>query len=299
MNEKNSKRLSMLGLLAGLTALLAACGSRPTPGAMPKPNAAPKIPEITIEFNGTEFKVPSTMPGGIVAVTVTNTSDKPKSIGFSRLRPNKTAAQVYAQMKAAPEDLGAVFGLLSSVGTLDPVLPGKPERLVMDLKSGTFLLDATDHFEEAPPPDAPRVYGEFATNSVVGTLEPQASVTAELHDFALILPDELKAGKQTWQVRNSGKQWHMFLIAKPNAGVSADDVLKAMATDGPPAGGQPPFEIVGGIAPISEGERLWVDIDLAPGTYVLICPVPDLMASSGGPPKSHAEHGMHRTLVVK
>lgn len=293
-NRRQFLKITAAGLL------LAACSPKaqvPAPAAPAAAAPAATIPEVTIEFNGKDFKVPANMPGGIVSITINNTADKPKAIGISRLRAGKTSAQVYQLMKEHPEDYAGVFALISSVASLDPVAPGKPEHLIADLKTGDFILDATDHYDDQPPPDAPRVYGEFSAKEVVGTLEPTAQVNLDLTDFALVGVDQLGAGKLLWKVHNVGKQWHMFLIAKPNDGVSPEDVVKAASSDGPPSG-PPPFEFVGGVAPISEDERQWVEIDLKPGPYVLLCPLPD-MAAKDGPPMSHAAHGMHKIITVK
>ena len=278
----------------GLIATLTACAARPAPQA-----AAPTIPEVAIEFDGKEFKIPANMPGGIVALTLTNTSDKPKAIGVSRLRPGKTYADVYKLMKDHPDDFAGVFQLVSSVANVDPLAPGKPERVVADLKTGSFILDAADHFDGPSPADVPRVYREFKADQLTGQVEPSATISVELKEFAFVMPDEIKAGKQMWKVSNTGTQWHMFFVAKPNAGVSTEDALKAALADGPPAG-PPPFEFVGGVAPISENERQWIEVDLKPGTYLVVCPLPDMAAmAAGGAPMSHAGHGMHKILIVK
>jgi hypothetical protein len=46
---------------------------------------------------------------------------------------------------------------------------------------------------------------------------------------------------------------------------------------------------------MSAGERAWLDLDLPPGVYTVLCFLPDFAST---PPKSHLEHGMVRTLTV-
>jgi hypothetical protein len=277
---------------ASLTATLAACAA---PAAAPAPTSAPTIPEVVIEFNGSEFKTPATIPGGIVAVTIKNSGSKPTDIGLSRFRPGKTNDDLNKWLKETPNDFANLFTIISSIFSINPVAPNASERLVADLKTGELVLDASDHVEGEPPPDLKRITQVIKAEKIVGTLEPKADVTLDMKDFAYVLPDELKAGKQTWQVLNTGQQWHMLLLAKPNEGVSVEDVLKAMMSETP--SGPPPMEMVDSVAPISEGERQWMELDLKPGTYLLICPLPDF--SKPGPPVPHIAHGMHKVLVVK
>jgi hypothetical protein len=47
------------------------------------------------------------------------------------------------------------------------------------------------------------------------------------------------------------------------------------------------------------GERVWLEFSLAPGEYLVSCPIPDVAAIfAGEPPLSHIEHGMAKTINV-
>ena len=64
--------------------------------------------------------------------------------------------------------------------------------------------------------------------------------------------------------------------------------------------GPPPFEFVpdAGIPPIGAGERVWLEFSLAPGEYLVGCPIPDVAAILRETPLSHIEHGMVKMINV-
>lgn len=48
------------------------------------------------------------------------------------------------------------------------------------------------------------------------------------------------------------------------------------------------------------GERVWMEFDLEPDDYELVCPLPDVVAMmEGGAPLSHLLHGMRHTFTVR
>jgi hypothetical protein len=105
----------------------------------------------------------------------------------------------------------------------------------------------------------------------------------KLLDFSFVLPVEVKAGVQTWQVINEGPQPHELLIMKLAEGKSVDDVWAYVES---PQGAPPQA--------INSGASGWLHLDLEPGNYVAYCFVPD--PASG---HAHAELGMVMPFTVK
>ncbi len=212
---------------------IAACGLSACQPIQPVPTeasnaAAQQIPEVTIEVNDSEFTIPADFPGGIVAVTVQNNSDTPLDVGFARLREGTTMAELEELNKDAMSNLVPLLQKASFMASFNPVLPGESRSAIIDFKTGEFIIDATEHAEEAPLPDAAHIYGVFKATGIVGTMEPQADVTVEMQDFTFIMPDEIEAGELLWQFNNQGEQWHMALLLKPNPGVSMEEVIEAV-----------------------------------------------------------------------
>jgi hypothetical protein len=234
-------------------------------------------------------------------VTVQNNSSQDLDVGLTRVRAGSSVDElIIALNEDFMSNLVPIMQKASFLYSFNPLPAGESGKVIIDFKTGGFIVDATAHTEAEPIAGAPLIYGTFNASEIVGTTEPQADVTVELADFAFIMPDEIKAGKQLWQYKNTGKQWHMIFGVTPVEGTTMADVMAALMQEGEPSG-PPPFEFAEdmGIPPISAGERVWVEHDIQVGTYLMACPLPDVAAMmEGKEPMSHLHHGMHRILTV-
>jgi plastocyanin len=101
-----------------------------------------------------------------------------------------------------------------------------------------------------------------AATGAAGTAAASAPVAVSLSEFAIDMPDSLPAGPTTLQVTNDGTIEHSFEIEGQGLEEELDHHL------------QP-------------GETLTLQVDLAPGTYEVYCPVDD-----------HRGEGMERDVTV-
>ena len=298
-----AKRFHHLLFALTLFALvLAGCtGIQPVTAPMAAPDEpAAEIPEVTIEVNDDGFTIPSDFPGGIVAVTVQNTGSKDMDVSFARVREGASVNEIKALFADLEANLIPLLQMASAMPSFNPVVAGGSEHAIIDFRTGHFLVAANEHVEEMAPPGTEYLFGEFTADELVGTVEPAADVTVDMHDFAYTMPDSISAGEHLWEFANTGEQWHMLAFFKLAPDATMEDVMNAMMSEGEPAG-PPPFEIstAGGVAPISEGERAWFEFSLEPGSYVVACPIPDMAAMMNGePPLPHMAHGMVRQLTV-
>ena len=118
---------------------------------------------------------------------------------------------------------------------------------------------------------------------------PDIAGTVNMRDFTFDMPESIPAGPVTYKVVNGGPQPHEFNILKLAPGTALSDLMSWQ----PDAGTPPPFEAVGGMNGLSQGEADYVTFDLQPGTYVAICNIPD---PGSGVPHSHL--GMVRQFTV-
>jgi len=257
--------------------VVAACSAPAAPVAMP---------EVTVEVSDAGISAPAEMPAGLVAVTVNNSTQAPTGPIFARLNEGVSQEQFMEALMADESGMAAI-SLVTLLGGAQAEA-GESVRTVFDLKPGNHIALG---FGEGPPQLANFT---VAAGSGAAPAAPAAAVNAELLDFQFALPDQIKAGVQTWQIENKGGQWHEMVVVKLNEGVTADDLM-AMMMSGEEPGGPPPFEQVAFWAPMSAGERAWMDVDLPAGEYTVLCFLPDFASD---PPKSHLEHGMVRTLTV-
>ncbi len=297
---RDLQRVSRPWWLAGLLLLavlgLAGCQPVQAPAA-----SASAIPEFTIEVSDAAVTVPAVVPGGIVRVTIQNSSSIPMDIGLARVLEGSTPEEVIVLAQGGEETFIPLLTKASFLGSFNPVAPGDERWAYVDLRTGVFVVDATEHVEGMPVTGAPHLNAVFTADEIVGTTEPAADVTVNMVDFAYTMPDEIPAGSQLWEYTNSGEQWHMMFVVDLAEGAGVEDVMAFMGDPAMAPAGPPPFELrrMPGIPPIGAGERVWLEFSLAPGEYLVGCPIPDVAAIFAGEmPMSHMEHGMVKMVEV-
>ena len=252
-----------------------------------------EIPAVMIEVSEDGIMVPDTIPGGIVGITFKNTGEQMHSLDIWRIREGHTADEIVAMfdyLKENPDDFFGVFELGSWIHLADGLEPGASQHFYADLGIGDFFVS------DDANPDLGPVF--FSTTELVGTTEPDATVTVNMADFSYAMPDAIPAGEHWWAFTNSGEQWHLAAIISANPDASLEEI-DAVFVDGPPPANAV-VEIFGGMPPMSPGERVWLEFDLEPGAYEVVCPLPDVAAlMAGGPPLSHLEHGMRHAFTVE
>lgn len=262
-----------LWLLAAAGLVLSACGVL---GGTGTARGAAEAPVIAIEAGENGLTVPAEVPSGIVTLQM-----PPEADGLmGRMNDGVTLDQLNEAL-TAPDPLAA----LSLITLLGGSASGVYHQVTYDLKQG-------DHAIIAFSPNGPPAITPFTTGAASGATAPTADVKVDLVDFSFVAPTEIKTGPQTWQITNKGTQWHEMAIVKLAEGQTVESLLADMAAQG--QGGPPQVEDVAFWSPISPGETAWVDWDLPPGTYTVLCFLPD-MASDGSP---HAAHGMVAQLTV-
>jgi hypothetical protein len=112
---------------------------------------------------------------------------------------------------------------------------------------------------------------------------PTEDVKVVMKEYGWEITPALTAGHHILKVENAGTQPHEFFIIKLNEGNTAEDMGKWAAT----YQGPPPGVAHGGLAGMRPGGVSYVDVNLTPGNYMMICFVPD--AKDG---KGHMDHGM-------
>lgn len=283
------------GLLLLVLLSLSACQPVQAP-------AASAIPEFTIAVSDDAVSVPEVVPGGIVRVTVKNNSSIPMDIGLARVLEGSTPEEVIALAQGGGEAIIPLLTKASFLPSVNPVEPGAERWFYVDLRTGVFVVDATEHVEGAPMAGAPHLNAVFAANEIVGATEPEADVVVDMVDFAYAMPDAIPAGPLLWQFANRGEQWHMMFVVDLAEGAGVEDVMAFLGDPAMTPPGPPPFEFApdAGIPPIGAGERVWLESSLAPGEYLVGCPIPDMAAIFAGEmPLSHIEHGMVKMIEVQ
>ncbi len=253
------------------------------------------------------FDGPTTFNNGLTQVTLTNNGKMTHHGMFMLLNEGKTIADLGAA--AAKNGIGGLLSVSVSVGGPASIDPGLTTSVVINFKAGNYVLvcvipdaDGVPHLAKGM---ALPITVTAGPNPKVAP--PTADVSVELADFKFInLPATVKAGKQTWAVKNDGEQLHELGIVSIAEGftfeqfigiISAPPATPMPGMDATPAAaeasGPPPFLSMAGFAPMSAGYSGWTMIDFKAGNYGAVCFVPDPKTG-----KPHFALGMAMAFTV-
>lgn len=248
----------------------------------------PATHTMTVFGKDFAFEAPDSVPAGMTNIHFVNDGPNLHHVQLVRLDSGKTMADFEAAMKnPGPPPKWAVF-----VGGPNAPDPGAALDVAMDLREGNYIMLCFVDIPAKVPHFMKGMVRPFKVVAATGpsAAAPVADVTITLADYNFLIKGELTAGKHTIKVENNGPQDHELEIIRLAPGKTMKDLGAWMEKmEGPP-----PANAIGGIAGTVPSAPGYVNVDLTPGNYVLICFVPD--AKDG---KSHADHGMVKELTIK
>jgi uncharacterized cupredoxin-like copper-binding protein len=148
--------------------------------------------------------------------------------------------------------------------------------------------------KEAAKPDSAKIAQEGGAAVSKASYDPTTHV-AVIHtkDFAFDAPDSVNAGWTTFHLLNDGPNIHHVQFVRLDSGKTVQDLMPALdAVLGGKAPPTPWMTFVGGPNAPSPGAESDATVNLAAGTYALVClvDIPGHVA--------HVDKGMVRTLRV-
>lgn len=240
-----------------------------------------KIPTADVTLAADGLSAPTTLPEGLVAVNFRNTSEGPFIGVLLRLNDGVTLDDLLASMAGNPMGMLPLVSLRGGPG----VMPGQARSVTYNLDPGEYVL--ANFAGEKPQTASITVADEIDVKHE----QPRADFNLALVDFGYGLPSTIPAGEKLWRIENTGQQWHEVAIAPVKPGTTIVDV-KAMLAKGESAG----LQQLPLLMPMDGGKVVWMTIDLQPGTYAIICNLPDLKNMNNMHP--HYELGMIQVITV-
>lgn len=229
---------------------------------------------LTIVGSDYAFDGPDTIAAGFVSLTFENAGAEPHHVQVVRLNDGVTPDEAVAALQQGPE---VGMQLVELVGGVGVIMPGQSQTAIVDFsRPGIYLelclvpdADGVPHFAlgmarffEVTPP---------ATPVARPNIEPD--LTVRVLDFGYAFPAEIRAGPQVWEVVNDGPQPHEMLLMRVVDGVTVEQALASLAEETPTG---PPLAIpVGGVQGLQAGLTSYLEFDLAPGSYIVVCHIPD------------------------
>lgn len=282
--------------IAGLA--LAGCSSSSKSGSgagTTTSTAAPKLhPKVTIIARDDTFTLPARIPSGYVDVTLDNRGKEDHHAQLVKL-----GSMTFAQFKAlaAKTDIGKVKPGAVFVGGPNDAAAGKSTTATLKLDPGAYAVVCLIPGADGKPHAAKGMIGEVRVVRTAASSDtaPVANSTIVLGDFSFTLPSGF-TGKGTVDISNQGNQIHELNLFKLMPGKTVADAKKFLfVPPGSPApAGPEPLTEVTGVVGLTPQQHAWLNLDLTPGNYLLVCFFPD--PTKGGLP--HALEGMIKEFTI-
>jgi hypothetical protein len=259
--------------LPGGMAATAVAQDAATPASPPADGLA-GYPELRMTSTDTALTLPEQIPAGRYLVTIENQATLGESAPTIVLLPEGRTA---AELLIDPADPGAGFADWFYTATIvgAPIAPsGTTAQAIVDFAPGRYAV-----WGEPFQPIIPEL--EVVPGPSDTPPEPAAEAAITIGAGALTgVPEQVSPGKRLWQVTATGAGIHRFQLYGYPEPITVDQLLVALAL---PEGASPPAgvpdlaraEQLGGLGVLSAGQTGWPVVDLAPGTYVAMCPLLD------------------------
>lgn len=305
-----------------LALLLALTGVASLPVAAQEPNVDTAFsdeiidtlgyPELAVAVGPDGVDAPASVAEGYYLVTLSAVEPYVAYVDFMQPPAGLSDDEATELALAAARDDLAQPGWVYAGGSNTFDL-GVPAKFVIYLAAGEYRIAASYYLPDSGSEEVMRLVpltvtagatprgSPAASPAATPAAEPPASVTLEEADELryVVTPDPVPAGPQLWKITNTGEEHahHVVMVRLPE-GVTADAIVAeftSLMSGTPPAG--PPlveqFVFVGYAALQSGGQTTWVEFDLDPGSYAVICYIVD--PHTGRP---HVLDGMATVFAV-
>lgn len=262
-----------------------AADSNDEPSTMTAPTAKARVVRVT----GEDFKFdsPDVLPAGLTEFRFLNKGPSIHHMALLKLAGGKTTDDLVGAL-AKP---GPLPSWAKEMGGPNAPDPGVEANATLMLEPGNYAvicfvdLGGPPHFMKGMVRPL-RVVPATGPSAA----KPRVDVTATLVDYGFKLSSPIRPGKRTIRVHNAGPQPHEVELVQLASGASVGDFMKWMDT----MKGPPPGKALGGIAGLESGMSQYFSADFVPGSYALICFLPDKKDG-----KPHFVHGMMQQIEVK
>jgi uncharacterized cupredoxin-like copper-binding protein len=284
-------RVTLRIALATLVLALAACSgadeattaTTTTTEAAPAPEPSPANAEnrVSIDMKEYAYTLTGSLRAGTSTVALGNSGTEYHMAEFNLLRPDKTVEDVRKALMTEDQSVfdTVVAKVLDAPGAF--LAPGQSQELTTPLLSaGTYAVvcyipapgDGAAHFAKGMVTTLTVAEGE-------ATATPAAGATYTIGDGTVEGPATLPAGRTTLELASSGTGPHeFFAVRRKDPAVTFEALDKAFGdlfeSESPPPPGYAetlPGVIVASSFDVPSGTKVFLTVDLQPGSYFLGC----------------------------
>ena len=233
------------------------------------------------------YQMPDTIPAGATTIRLINDGPELHHVWLVRLEEGKTKADFAAAMQHGHQ----MPSWAVDVGGPNTPVPGEESSATVVLEAGNYIVMCVIPSSDGKPHVMKGMSRELTVvpNAKPAPLPP-ADIVLTLNDYNFTFDKPVTAGRRTIRIENAAQQSHEAILVQLAPGKTAQDVMAwLLKPEGPPPG-----KPIGGTTGFARGEVNLITHNFMPGSYALICFVPD--AKDGKP---HAEHGMFTEFDVE
>ena len=242
--------------------------------------AAEKPNVVNVVAKEYSYQMPSTIPAGPTLFHLTDNGNQLHHVTLVKLEDGKTLTD-FTSLPPGPFPKWAVF----MGGPNTPTPKGGQDEDIVDLTPGNYaVICVIPDTDGKPHMMKGMVKALTVTPSKVARTMPASDLTLTLTNYKFTFSKPVTAGQHEIRVINKGTQPHEAVMFRLNKGKKGADIANWV---GGGMKGPPPAAPVTGITPESPGKENILPVNLSPGSYALLCFMPD--AKDGKP---HAMHGM-------
>ncbi len=244
------------------------------------------LPEMVVEAADYSFAAPDSVEAGWTKIRLVNHGPSLHHVQLVRITDGHSLDDFVAAMK----NPGPPQPWIQMVGGPNAPAPGAESTDDVNLQPGLYALTCIVPDSTGTPHMMLGMIRPLTVEAKEnGAAEPTGDMTIKLVDYGFEPSAPYTAGHHRIRVENAGPQPHEILIVRLNPGKTAQDI----ATYAEHMTGPPPGMPLGGTSVMMPGDVQFVDVDLEPGEYALLCFMPD---TKDGVP--HAAHGMMTQFSV-
>jgi len=281
---------TMRRLVLTLTVLVLVLAPGPAPMSPLADSRKGSTEAITYVARDYGFDGSETIPAGITLVEMINQGHDLHQIQFIRLPDGKTATDFNSEIMADPSRMPS---WAQRRGGPNSVIPGERAVAIINLEPGNYVLICGIPDRRGIPHVALGMHKPLRVEATGNrpAAAPPADLTITEADFTFALSHPITAGLKTIHVANEGSQAHEVVVVQLAPGSSVTDFVDAFQ---PGVAESPLGKPIGGLVGIEPGRDGYFRIDFAPGSYGLICFLPDIVRRA-----PHFTRGMLMDVKVK
>ncbi len=289
-------KMRLLPLAAAI--VVAGCSMKETPketadDSSAAPQAAVNTGANVVNITASEYKfdAPDSIPAGLTKFVLADSGKEMHQATLIKLDSGKTYSDFINSVKMMKPGTPPP-GWEIDAGGPNAIAPGGSASLATVLEPGNYAIVCWIPDAKGVP-HLMKGMGKALTvtpNATANTTEPASDVTITLKDYEFDLSTPLTAGEHTIKIVAAPGQPHELTFFQLMPGKKASDITKYVENG---MQGPPPAMPMGGVSGIAPGRASFYDVDLKPGSYALVCFLPD--AKDGKP---HFAHGMTKEITI-